>query len=183
MQILGEIVLGQDFSSIPSLAAKLHEHRNDTEWMTAIAPVRFGFCCILSHCCDLAPRNGQVQTHSVVLARLRPIPNQLRQNTDNFNSLRANKDPRDRENPGYIDYFYLESHANLQNRDWRVEFNQTVTLPTTDITLLLRKKILQLDDGTRMKFKIKLGFTYMRPTQEELNSGLENPWQVNGKQQ
>ena len=51
------------------------------------------------------------------------------------------------------------------------------SLPTTDIALLLRKKILQLDDRTRMKFKIKLGFTLMRANEDELQAGLENPWQ------
>ena len=98
-------------------------------------------------------------------------------NPDLFSSLQANKDPRDRNDPGYIEYFYLEPHELLQGQDWRVHFNQVVTLPTTDITLLLRKKILQLDDRTRMKFKIKLGFTLMRANDDELKAGLENPWQ------
>jgi len=71
----------------------------------------------------------------------------------------------------------LEPHALLQEFDWRVHFNQVVSLPTTDIALLLRKKILELDDRTRMKFKIKLGFTLMRTNDDELQTGLENPWQ------
>jgi hypothetical protein len=28
-----------------------------------------------------------------------------------------------------------------------------------------------------MKFKIKLGFTLMRANEDELQAGLENPWQ------
>ncbi len=30
-----------------------------------------------------------------------------------------------------------------------------------------------------MRFKIKLGFTYARVNREEIEAGLENPWQVN----
>lgn len=176
IQVLGSIAPDQDFTSIPALEPKLHQHRDDREWTTAVAPLRFGFCAVLSNCCDLQPRNGKVQTHAVVLARLRPVPSDIKRNDEAFGSLRANKDPRDRTDAGYLEYFYFEAHERLSQQDWRVQFNQVVCLPTTDIALLLRKKILQLDDRTRMKFKIKLGFTYMRPSEEELAAGLENPW-------
>ncbi len=177
IQILGAIAQDQDFKTLPDISPRTHQHRDDREWTTAVAPVRFGFCAVLSNCCDLEPRNGKVQTHAVILARLRPIPADIKNNPGLFNSLRANKDPRDRNDPGYIEYFSLEPHQLLQEFDWRVHFNQVVSLPTTDIALLLRKKILQLDDRTRMKFKIKLGFTLMRANDDELQAGLENPWQ------
>jgi hypothetical protein len=177
VQVLGEVASEQDFTSVPILIPKLHQHRNDPEWATAVAPVRFGFCAVLSNCCDLEPRDGRVLAHAVVLARLRPITPDIRSSPERFASLRANKDPRDRNDAGYIDFFYLEPHELLQEQDWKVHFNQVVSLPTTDITLLLRKKILQLDDRTRMKFKVKLGFTFMRPNEDELRAGLENPWQ------
>ena len=176
IQILGTIAQDQDFGTLPPISPKTHQHRDDREWTTAVTPVRFGFCTVLSNCCDLEPRNGRVLTHAVILARLLAIPNDIRNNPEAFSSLVSNKDPRDRSDAGYIEYFYLESHELLQQQDWRVHFYQVVTLPTTDITLLLRKKILQLDDRTRMKFKIKLGFTLMRPNDDELNEGLENPW-------
>jgi hypothetical protein len=58
-----------------------------------------------------------------------------------------------------------------------------VTLPTPTIAnFLLRKKILQLDDRARMKFKIKLGFTLMRVNDDERRAGLENPWQEQSPQ-
>jgi hypothetical protein len=176
IQILGSIAQDQDYNNVPPISSKTHQHRDDREWVTAVIPVRFGLCAILSNCCDLEPRNGRVQTLAISLARLRPIPIDIRNNPANFDSLKANKDPRDRENAGYIEYFYLESHPLLQNQDWRVQFNQVVSVPTTEINLLLRKKILQLDDRTRMKFKIKLGFTLMRANDDELEAGLENPW-------
>jgi hypothetical protein len=40
----------------------------------------------------------------------------------------------------------------------------------------LGRKILQLDDRTRVKFKVKLGFTYLRLNDEERELALENPW-------
>jgi hypothetical protein len=177
IQVLGDVASAEDFISIPILTPKMHNHRGDPEWATAVAPVRFGFCAVLTNCCDLEPRDGKVLVHAVVLARLRSIPEDIKRNQTQFDSLRANKDPRDRTDAGYIEYFYLESHELLQQQDWRVHFNQVVSLPTTDITMLLRRKVLQLDDRTRMKFKIKLGFTFMRANEGELNAGLENPWQ------
>jgi hypothetical protein len=177
LQLLGDIAPDKNFSTIPVLNPSLHRHRDDNEWTTALAPVRFGKCAVLSNCCELEPRNGKVLTHAVVLARLRPIPVDIRRTPELFESLKANKDPRDRTDAGFIDQFYLEPHELLAGQEWKVQFNQVVSLPTTDMTILLGKKILQLDDRTRMKFKIKLGFTYMRPNVEEVAAGLDNPWE------
>jgi hypothetical protein len=177
MLILGEIPDDSDFGSIPAITPRLHPHRDDHEWTTGQAPIRFGFCAVLSNCCDLELRGGRIQAHSIVLARLRPIPPDVRNDIERFNSLKANKDPRNRDDAGYIDYFYLEPHEKLSDKDWKVHFNLVLSLPTADLTGLLRKKVLQLEDRTRMKFKIKLGFTYMRANREELDAGLENPWQ------
>jgi len=177
IQILGTLAQDQDFNTLPTISPRTHQLRDDREWVTALVPVRFGFCAVLSNCCDLEPRDGRIQAPVFNLARLRPIPDDIRRNDALFASLRANKDPRDPLDPGYIDFFYLEPHELLEGRDWRVHYNQVITLPTGDITLLLRKKILQLNDVTRVKFKIKLGFTLMRANDGELRAGLENPWQ------
>lgn len=177
IQLIGDVVPDQDFGSVPPITASLHKHRDDPEWTTALSPVRFGRCAVLSNCCELEPRQGRVQTYAVVLARLRSIPPDIRRDAEMFESLKANKDPRGREDAGFLDLFYLEPHELLDGQDWKVQFNQVVSLPVTDITLLLRRKILQLDDRTRVKFKIKLGFTYMRTSTEERAAGLENPWQ------
>jgi hypothetical protein len=98
----------------------------------------------------------------VSLGRLRPVSPDIRRDPERFASLQGNNDPRDQRDAGYISYFYLEPHALLQNQDWIVQFDQTVDIPSTDIALLLRKKIIQLDDRTRVKFKIKLGVTFLR---------------------
>jgi hypothetical protein len=101
----------------------------------------------------------------------------MRRDPERFRSLQANKDPRDQQDAGYIGFFYLEPHALLNNQDWVVQFDQVVGIPTSDIGLLLRKKIIQLDDRTRVKFKIKLGVTFLRINNEEIAAGLLNPWQ------
>lgn len=177
MHVLGAIAQDYDYAALPSISAKTHEHRTDRGWVTLQVPARFGLCAVLSNCCDLEPRDGRVQAHAVSLARLRPISADTRNNAENFASLRANRDPRDTENAGYIDFFYLEPHALLEGTDWNVHFNQVVTLPTTDIGLLLRKKVLQLDDRTRVKFKIKLAYSFGRINDDEIAAGLRNPWQ------
>ena len=177
MYVLGGIAHDYDFATLPDISPKTHEHRADREWLTIQVPARFCLCAVLSNCCDLEPRNGRVPAQVVSLARLRPISPDIRRDAERFGSLRANKDPRDQEDAGYIGYFYLEPHALLQNQDWIVQFEQVVGIPSTDIALLLRKKILQLDDRTRVKFKIKLGVTFLRINNEEIAAGLENPWQ------
>ena len=177
LHLLGKIPPDTNYNSQPNINPVTQELRRDREWLTAVLPIRFGLSIVLSNCCDLALRNGKIPAPVFTLARLHLIPDSFRNNADSFNSLRANKDPRDENDPGYIDYFYLEPHEQLNGVDWRVHFNQVSTLPTTDLTLLLGKKILQLDDRTRMKFKIKLGYTYFRANDEEEAAGLENPWQ------
>lgn len=140
LNILGTIPQDADFNNLPVISPKIHVHREEQDWITAVAPVRFGFCAVLSNCCDLEPRNGRVLTHAVALARLRPIPPDIRNNPVRFESLRANKDPRDRNDPGYIEYFYLEPHEMLQGQDWRVHYNQIVTIPTSEITAPAEKE-------------------------------------------
>ena len=110
------------------------------------------------------------------LARLRPIPDDLRNNADNFASLRANRDTSQPGLVGYKEFFYLEPHASIDGQDWSVHFNQTVTLSTADIDILLGKKVLQMNDRTRAKFKTKLAYSVGKYTDEELAAGLDDPW-------
>ncbi len=175
LTVLGSIPADYDYAALATITPRTHVHRFDREWVTVQVPVRFCPCAVLSNCCDLEPRDGQIKVRMVTLARLRPISNDIRRDPERLASLQANKDPRDQVDHGYLDYFYMEPHALLQNQDWNVEFAQVVSIPASDIDLMLRKKILQLDDRTRVKFKIKLAFTLGRTNDDE--DGLENPWQ------
>lgn len=175
--VLGAIAPDYDYRGLPAISARAHEHRADGGWVTIQVPARFGLAAVLSNCCDLEPRNGRVQAYAVALARLRPVSENTRNDPERFASLAANRDPRDATNPGYIDYFYLQPHEFLEGMDWNVHFNQIVTLPTSDIALLLRRKVLQLDDRTRVKFKIKLAYSLGRINEAEIAAGFEDPWQ------
>lgn len=177
MAVMGSLHTEYDYAVQPPIYPKTHVHRFDKEWVTVQVPVRFCLCSVLSNCCDLEPREGQIQARMICLARLRPISNDIKKDPVRLASLKGNKDPRDQEDHGYIDYFYLPEHALLQNQDWNVEYAQMVSIPASDINLLLAKKVLQIDDRTRVKFKIKLAFTLGRTNGEEEAAGLENPWQ------
>src|SRR5262249_39878356 len=98
----------------------MQNHRNDAEWVLVQALAKYGFCSVISHCCDLEPRNGKVQTQPINFARLRPVPNDLRANAERFATLSSNADPRNQAGPVYFDRFYLQAHADLNNTDWIV---------------------------------------------------------------
>jgi hypothetical protein len=180
LTVLGSLAVDYDYNAVPAISPRTHVHRFDNQWVTAQMPVRFCPCCVLSNCCELEPRDGQIQARMVTLARLRPISNEIKRDAEKFARLRANKDPRDPVDHGYIDYFYLEPHELLQNQEWNVEYAQVVSIPASDHELLLKKKIIQFDSRTRVKFKIKLAFALGRTNDEEEQAGLENPWQEQG---
>ena len=161
---------------LPDVAVSSIELNKDKNWVTIQVPARFGFCAILTHCCELEPRNGKIRNPMLTLARLRPIPDDIRNNAPNFASLRANKDSSDALNRGYKEYFYLDAHERIEGKDWSIHFNQVVTLPTSDIAVLLARKVLQMNDRTRAKFKTKLAYSAGKYTDEEIAAGLDNPW-------
>ncbi len=58
--------------------------------------------------------------------------------------------------PGFIDYFYVAPHQRLENKEWMVDFSQITSLPKSEFPEILKRKILQMDDRSRVKLKIKL---------------------------
>jgi hypothetical protein len=177
IHVLGDLSRNAEYiEGLPKVSSSAHEQANDKLWVTIQVPARFGFAVVTSHCCELEPRNGRLRPAFLTLARMRPIPDATRNSEEKFASLRANKDSSDPVDPGYKDLFYLEPHALIDGKDWSVHFNQAVTLPTSDIDLLLARKVLQLDDRTRAKFKTKLAFSIGKYTDEEHAAGLDEPW-------
>jgi hypothetical protein len=178
MQILGELAHDLDFNDAnPPLRATTQTVANDAGWITIQLPARFGFFVVTSHCCELELRQGKMRPPVLTLARLRPIPAATRNNVANFASLRANKDSSNAQDPGYKDLFYLEPHVLIDGQDWSVHFNQTLTLLSSDFDLLIPRKILQMDDKTRAKFKTKVAFSIGKYTDEEIAAGLDEPWE------
>jgi hypothetical protein len=64
----------------------------------------------------------------------------------------------------------------LENKEWIVDYNQTVCIPGREFPMVLSRKILQMEDDWRVKFKIKLAICLARLTDEERSAGLEDPW-------
>lgn len=163
-------------SAVPDLTCLTKPHRNDPNWLTIQVPARLSFCTVLSQCCDLEPRHGKIRMPAFVVARLIPIPRAIIDDAQRFASLRANKDPRNAEDPGYINFFYIPQDDLLRGQEWVVDFNQTTSIPCSEFPDILTKKVLQMEEPWRVKFKIKLGASLTRLTQEERDAGLQNPW-------
>jgi hypothetical protein len=139
--------------------------------------LRFSPGAVLAHCCELELRNGKCLLPMIPIARLVAVKVSIANDACKIASLRTNKDPRNPEDSGYIDYFYLAAHDRLNDAEWVVDYCQISSVPGTEYVSLLRRKVLQLSDRERVKFKIKLAaFIGSRLTDEELALGLENPW-------
>jgi hypothetical protein len=174
--ILGRLPSGASQPAVPALPAATHTHREDPQWLCAQVPVRLSYCAVMSQCCDLEPRNNQLRMPAFALARLVPIPRQILADAQRLASLRSNKDPRVSNDPGYINFFWIEARPELNGREWIIDFNQAVSIPGNEFPGILRNKRLQMEDEWRMKFKIKLATCLTRRTDDERTAELENPW-------
>jgi hypothetical protein len=52
-----------------------------------------------------------------------------------------------------------------------------MSLSWSDYDLILRKKVHQLDDLNRNKFRVKVGAFFGRPTEEDRAAGVANPYE------
>jgi hypothetical protein len=172
--ILGRFVEGPD--SPRPLAAIARVHRNDPNWLTAQVPVRLSYCCVASQCCDLEPRHEKIRMPAFVVARLIQVPAQIIADTQRLASLRANKDPRVQNDPGFLNLFHVSAHDCIGSQEWVVDFNQLLSIPSSEFPGILGRKILQMNDRSRVKFKIKFAASLARITEDERAAGLENPW-------
>lgn len=176
IRILGTLSPETPQSGVPTLAAKTNTHRDDASWLTAQYPARLSFCAIFSQCCYLELRGDQLRIPAFSLARLIAIPRGIVSDPQGLASLRANKDPRNARDPGYLNFFHIPAHDRLDGKEWVVDYNQTISIPGSEFPSVLSKKVLQMDDHNRVKFKIKLAACLSRLTDEERDAGLENPW-------
>jgi len=160
----------------PSIVTIPREHRKKSDCVTMQIKARFSPCVILDHCCELEIRNGKCSLLSLCAARIVPVKESTLRDAEKFASLRANKDPRNPDDPGYLGYFYLEPHPSLGGMSGIVDFAQTASIPGGEYEALLHRRVLQLSDRERVKFKIKLAVFHGRLTDEEVTAGLENPW-------
>jgi hypothetical protein len=145
---------------------------------TAHTRMRLSFAVVLSHCCEIEvrPKKQYPLAPAFTLARIIPIKESIRDNPDKLGSLRENGDPRVIGAQRHVDYFHVASHERLGNEEWMVDFCQLCSWPRAEFQSILSRKILQMDDRTRVKFKIKYAYYASRILPEEGGAGLENPW-------
>jgi hypothetical protein len=176
ISVLGRMSAEAMQPAVPKLAAVTNVHREDQNWLTAQIPVRLSFCAVITQCCDLELQNGQLRMPAFAVSRLIQIPKNIASDVQRLTSLRTNKDPRVGRDPGYINFFYIPPNPRLENKEWVVDYNQVTCLPGREFPAVLSRKILQMDDSSRVKFKIKLATCLARLTEEERGAGLEDPW-------
>jgi len=160
----------------PKIVPIPREHRNQKDCITMQVKTRLASGAVLAHCCELELRSGKCLLPMIAVARLVSVKSSIIKDPDKLASLRANKDPRNPNDSGFLDYFYLSPHAVSGGAEWVVDFSQIASFPGTEYQYLLRRKVLQLSERERVKFKIKLAIYLGRLTDEEHELGLENPW-------
>jgi len=174
--ILGQIDPGFDVSVTRPLTVIPRTHRNQPNYITMQVKARVEPCIVLAHCCELELRHGKCRLPMITVGRIISVKQSIRQDAAKLVSLQSNKDPRNPEDPAVIDYFYLEPHDLIGGEGCVVDFSQTASIAGTEYESLIRRRVLQLKDRDRVKFKIKLATFLGRVTDDEERAGLENPW-------
>lgn len=164
---------------VPQISLKAAPHHNDNNWFIAQIRVRLCFCAILSQCCELELHNGQMRSQMLNVARLIPIKPSIQDNAEKLDRLKANGNPAGQDTRHYLEYFYIEPNERLGGLDskWMVDFSQLASFPKSEYSEVLKLKTLQMDDLSRVKFKIRAGYYVGRPTDEEADGHLfDDPW-------
>jgi len=124
---------------------------------------------VISQCCDLDKRHPKA---SFSLCRLIPLD---RHRYKNLDALTTNIDPWGPENP-HFQFFYYGAIKGLEG-EWLADFGLLMSLSWADYDLILRKKVEQLDDLSRNKYRVKVGAFFGRPTEEDRKAGLADPYE------
>ncbi len=128
-----------------------------------------GHAAVISQCCDLDRKHPK---GSFSLCRLILFePARYR----NVEALASNIDPWGSENP-HFQFFYFGEIDGLQGQ-YLADFGLLTSLGWPDYELALRKKLHQLDDLNRNKFRVKIGAFFGRPAEEDVQAGLANPYE------
>lgn len=124
---------------------------------------------VISQCCDLDKNHPKP---SFSLCRLIPFERGRYKNVD---SLVGNIDPWGPENP-HFQFFYYGRIDGLDG-EYLADFGLLTSLGWSDYDLILRKKVHQLDNLNRNKFRVKVGAFFGRPPDEDVQAGLANPYE------
>ena len=141
---------------------------------TCQVEARIGFAAVISQCCDLEPREGnRITQPTIALARLAPIPGSIANDPQALADLRTNSDPRIL-GAKYLNLFHVPAHDRVDGGEWMVDFGQVFSIPSSEFPSILQRKVLQMDDDLRIRFKIRLSASFARITPEE--AALGHPW-------
>lgn len=165
----------------PQLVANMHglsSESNDQTFFTGQVAMKLSFCAVMTQCCELVCNaKGKLKfVQAVSLCRLIPLTAAMRSSQEKLMAIQTNPDIR--KGQGYKNYFYYGAPAELGGKEeLMADFSQTTCVPSREFPEALSLRVLQLDDRTRMKFKLKLGFFNASPTDEEIAQGIqEDPW-------
>lgn len=137
-------------------------------YLSAIVPGFIAHAAVVSQCCDLDRTHPKT---SFVVCRIMPLD---RTRYRNLEALIANVDPYGEIRP-HLQFFCFGPINGLEG-EYLADFSLTLTVPWNDYDALLRKKIAQLDQLNRNKFRVKVGAHYGRPTPEDADAGFANPY-------
>jgi hypothetical protein len=172
VRILGRLGEGGDWNPASFKDDEI-EPRKLPAW-TCQMPARVGFAVVISQCCDIAPQHGKIIQATIAFARLVPVPVAIAKDPARLESLRANKYPLNPDDPGYINYFYVAPHEELAEQEWIVDYGQVLSIPSSAFPAILKSRVLQMDNDSRIRFKVKLAASYGRILPEEDHLG--HPW-------
>jgi hypothetical protein len=138
-------------------------------------PARIIFAAVISQCCDIAPRRGgKIEgQHTIALARLVPLPDKVRGDAELLANLRSNSNPYGPE-AAFLGLFHVAAHPALKDEEWAIDYSQTFCLPASDLSVVVKRKLLQMTDDSRIRFKMKLSYFYGRLTEEEI--AMNHEW-------
>jgi hypothetical protein len=132
-----------------------------------------GFAAVLSQCCDVDARQNP-PPHTFVLCRVVPVPKGIIRKQSSHQALKSNLDPYG-EQRAFLGAFWFGTLA-AAGQELMADFAQVVTMPWVDYDQILLRKIAQLDDISRAKFRVKVGAHFGRVSQEDQAAGLEDPY-------
>src|SRR5262245_2867487 len=179
LQVLGKPDLADQEFPYPKVVAALCEHRKDPHYFTGLLKMRMGMGAVVSHCCELEPDNGKMHRCAAFsVARVIPLKSSMLKDPEKLASIRGNGDPRIATAGNFLNYFYIEPHVRIANKELMVDFSQVFSIPASEFPAILKSKVLQMDDRSRVMFKIKYSAYLSRLTPEE--EDLKNPWEISG---
>jgi hypothetical protein len=129
----------------------------------------FSFAAVLSQCCDVDKKHPKT---SFVLCRVQKMDENRFQNIE---SLRANVNPYDPNTRAHHQFFFFGSRPAIEG-ELIADFAQVLCVPWADYSLVLERKRFQLDALNRNKFRMKAGAWFGRAPKEDIDAGLEDPW-------